>query len=259
MPKKQTLTVAELKTLLIARFNADDREQMKFNARLQQELGNEVQEETPEVAAIKSKIADRISDVAAHRLKQNRRTTPLISGQDFTPLIPLMIDEIAKGEGDEFGAMERKILETFLKAMFENIAEMTHATVPPDTNPYDESWRWVTTVLGLADERGIPPAELLTSEEAVDEITRRMFTKEQLVASFKRSTNKFVNVDAAKKIILRPMLDAMATETSEKERRELERELETTIMPQVRENARKARAIINTLLNEKVKRIYGAA
>lgn len=259
MPKKQTLAVAELKSLLIARFNAEQSKQVKLQARLQRELGNEVQEEKPEAIAIKNKFADWISDVLARRLKQNRRTTPLLSFRDFVRFVPSMINEIAKAEGDEFDAEERKMFEKFMKAIFENIFEMVHAMVPPRKNPYEEYWRWATTVLDLAAERGILPTELFTLEGATDEITRRMFTKKQFVALSKRAVNKFVDADVLKKIIVQPMLDMVADEADEEERRELEQELEAEVMPQLRETVEKTKVVINTFLGEEVERIYAAA
>ncbi|MBI2035201.1 MAG: hypothetical protein HYT12_00775 [Candidatus Liptonbacteria bacterium] len=258
MPKKQTLAVAELKSLLLARFNAGQSKQAKLQARLQQELGNEVQEEKPEAIAIKNKFADWISDVLARRLKQNRRTTPLLSSRDFVKFVPSMIDEIAKIEGGELEAEERKMFEKFMKAMFENIFEMVHAMVPPRKNPYEEYWRWTTTVLDLAAERGILPTELLALENATDEITRRMFTKKQFVALSKKAVNKLMDADMLKKIIVQPMLD-MVAEGDEKERRELEQELETELMPQLRETVEKSKVVINAWLGEEVERIYAAA
>ena len=258
MPKKQTLTVAELKSLLLARFNAEQRKQAKLQARLQQELGNEVQEEKPETIAIKNKFADWISDVLARRLKRNRRTTPLLSSRDFVKFVPSMINEIAKIEGDEPEVEERKIFEKFMKAMFENIFEMVHMMVPPRKNLYEEYWRWATTVLDLAAERGILPTELLTLENATDEIMRRMFTKKQFVTLSKKVVNKFMDADVLKKIIVQPMLD-MVAEGDEEGRRELEQELEAELMPQLRETVEKSKVVINSWLGEEVEPIYAAA
>ena len=256
MPNTQTLTVAELKSLLLARFNAEQNKQGKLKARIQQTLGNKVQEEKQEVIAIKNKLSDWISDVLARRLQQNQRTTPLLSSLDFVELVPWMINEIMKTEGDGLKAEERKMLEKFMKAMLENIFEMVHAMVPPGKNPYDEYWRWVTTVLDLAAERRIMPTELLALDENAidDEITRRIFTKEQFVALSEKSANKFMDADVFKKIIIQPMLD-MVPEGNEKERRELEQELETQLMPQLRETVEESKVVINTWLGEEVERI----
>lgn len=170
-----------------------------------------------------------------------------------------MINEIVKVKGDELEAEERKMFEKFMKVMFENIFEMVHTMVPPRKNPYEEYWRWATTVLDLASERGILPTELLALEGATDEITRRMFTKKQLVALSKRAVNKFVDADVLKKMIFQPMLDMVAAEADEEERREIEQELEVELMPQLRETVEKTKVVINTFLGEEVERIYAAA
>ncbi|MBI2121424.1 MAG: hypothetical protein HYU05_01875 [Candidatus Wildermuthbacteria bacterium] len=254
MPKKQALTVVELKALLLARFSMEESKRVKLQARLQQELGKEVQEEGPEVIAIKNRFADWISDVLARRLKRNRRTTPLLSFRDFVRFAPSMISEI---EGDKLDAESRKMFERFMKVIFSRISEMVHAVVPSRENPYEEYWRWATTVLDLAAERGSLPTELLALESMTDEITRRMFTKKQFVTLSKEATNKFVDVDMFKKVILQPMLD-MATEGDEKYRRELEQELEAELMPQLRETIEKFKVVINSWLDEEVERIYAA-
>lgn len=262
MPKKKTLTVAELKSLLLARFNAGQSKQMKLQARLQWELGNDVQEEKPEVIAIKNKFADWISGVLARRLKQNRRTTSLLSSRDFVQFvksIPSMISEIAMAEGNKLKAGERKMFEKFMKAMFENIFEMVHAMVPPRKNPYKEHWRWVTTVLDLAAERDILPTKLLALEGATDEITRRMFTKKQFVALSKRFMNKFMDAAVMKKVIFQPILDMVAAEADEEEWRKLEQEIEAEVMPQLREIAKKTKVVIDTFLDEEIERIYKVA
>lgn len=258
MHKKQTLTVAELKSLLLARLNAEQRQQAKLQVRLQRELGNEVQEEKPEVVAIMNKLTDLISDVLARRLKHDLRTTPLLSSQDFVQFIPSMVNEIVKARGDELEAEDRKMLEKCIKATLENISEMACTMVPPCTNPYEEYWRWVTTVLDLASERGIPPTELLALERTTDEITRRIVTKEQFVARFNRAMTKFTDIDVLKKMIVQPILDIVATEAGEEERREFEQQLEAELMPQLRETIEKTKVVINAYFGEEVERIYAA-
>ena len=258
MLRKQTLTVIELKSLILARFNADKSKQVKLQVRLQQEFGNEVEEKKPEDIAIENKFADLTSGVLARRLKRNRRATPLLSSRDFVRFVLPMISEIAKKEGNQLEVEERKMLEKLVKTMFENLSEKMYTMIPPRKNIYEEYWRWVTTVLDLAAERGVLPIELLTLEEATDEITRRMFTKRQFIALCKRTLNKFMDADVLKKSIIQPILD-MVAEGDEEERRELEKEIEVEIMPQLRENVEKSKAVINTFFGEEAKRIYATA
>ena len=251
--------MAELKSLLLARFNAEESNGAKLSARIQQELGNEMQEEKPEIIAIKKKFADLTCDILARRLKRNRRATPLFSSRDFVRFAPLIINELAKIEGDELEVEERKIIERVARTMFENIFEMLlHATVPPHKNPYKEYWRWVTTVLDLATERSILPTELLALENATDEIMRRMFTEKQFVTLSNKTTSKLMDADVLKKVILQPILDMDAKGDKEK-RREMEQEFEAEFMPELRGTLDKLKVVIKSLLDEEVGRIYTAA
>ncbi len=199
--KKQTLTVAELKSLIFARFSAEQRKLDKLGTRIRQQLGIEIQGEKPEDAVIDNKLMDWLSDLFAHRLKQNMCTTPLLSSQDYVPFVSLLIEIYG---GDELDGRERKRLEKFAKTMFENIVKKARAMMPSDKNLYEEYWRWVTTVLDLAAERGISPTELLALENATDEIMRRMFTKKEFIAFSKRwAANDLMDLaDMFKKMLL---------------------------------------------------------
>ena len=258
MSKKQSLTVAELKALLLANFIAKQREQGKLIVRLEQELGNTTAEENSLSLTIKEKWLDWISDTLARRLKRNRRTTPLLSPRDFNRFTSLVIDEIEKDEGEKFEVEERKMVTKFIKAMQKSIFEMVHAMVPTRKCPYEVYWQWVTIVLDLSTERRVRPTNLLTIEEANDEITRRIYSKKQFVSLSKKASRKFMDADVLKKIIIQPMLDMFPGDDKE-ERREFMRELEEEIMPQLREVVEKTKVVVNTWLDEEVGRIYKAA
>lgn len=257
--RKKSITVESLKSVLLAHFNSDQSKQAKLQERFQQALGGAVQEKTPEAIIIEKRLLDWLSDILARRLKRNRRTTPLFSSRDLVRFVPIMLNEIAEIEGEELEAEERKMLKKFMEMMFENIVKAVYAMMPPQKDPYKEYWRWIMTVFDLAAERGVPPAELLVLEEAIDEITRRMFTKKQFVALSKKGFNKLVNADALKKILVQPMLDMLSADGSEEERQEMEREIEAEIMPQLREAIEKAKVVMNGFFDEEAARIYALA
>ena len=256
--RKKSLTVEELKLLLLARFNIEQSKQAKLQERLQQALGGEVQEKKPEAIAIEKKFADWISDILARRLKRNRRASPFLSARDFVKFVPTILDIIEQAEGEKLDAEERKMFEKFMKAIFENIFEIVRSMVPEGKNPYEEFWRWTQTVLDLAAERGVLPTELFALEGMTDEITRRMFSKKEFVTLYKKAVNKFIDADTLKKILIQPLLDTI-TEDDEEERREMEKEIETEIMPQLREIVEKSKVVISNFLTDEVARIYAVA
>lgn len=256
MPTKQTLNVTELRLLLVTHFNMEQSKLMKLQARLGQAPNNEGQEEESKVAAINSKLTNWVSGVLALRLKRNRRTTPLISSRDFIQLLPTIIDEVEKVEGEKLDVKSRKVLEKFMKSMFNGIFEAVNNVVPPHKNPYEHYWRWIMTVLELAAERDILPTELLSIEEATDEITRRMYSKKQFVTLSRKATKKFMDADVLKKLIIQIEFGII---DDEEVLRSLEQDLEEVIMPQLRENMKKYKVILNEWFDAEIKRIYGAA
>ena len=139
--------------------------------------------------------------------------------------------------------------------MFDKIFEGLHSIVPPRKNLYAEYWRWVIMVLDLAEERDIPPTELLALEEANDEIARRMFTKKQFRALSEQAINKTISIKTMKKTLVEPMLDMEAG--NDKERRlELEQEIEKKIMPKLLEDIRKRKEALTIFLEQEIRRIY---
>ena len=127
--------------------------------------------------------------------------------------------------------------------------------MPPRKNLYAEYWRWVIMVLDLAEERDIPPTELLALEEANDEIARRMFTKKQFRALSEQAINKTISIKTMKKTLVEPMLDMEAG--NDKERRlELEQEIEKKIMPKLLEDIRKRKEALTIFLEQEIRRIY---
>lgn len=261
MPNNQTLTVKELKTLLRARVNAELVRSTSLQARIQRELGCEVQAEKSEVVAANNKFVELLCDIVAHRLKQNQRATPLLSSGDCDTCITLAISEMEKVKGSKFEDEDRQSIQKIMNTISGGYLELVDAMIPRDTDPYEECWRWVMTVLGLAAERGMPPNELLALESTTDEITRRMFTKERFVALNELSASRIVeNVEVlTKKIFTQLAFDLLDLEHSEEERRGLEQKIEAELMPQIRMLAEKTKAVCDTFSREEVERIYSAA
>lgn len=248
-------TVAEIKSLLIARYNAQQSRAAEVRARIQRDLGCQIPEVTPTANEIQDKFINWLSGVLARRLKRNRRTTPLISSRDCVHFVALMNDEVTKAGGDELEAEERAMLEKFVKTSFDNLSEMAHAMVPTRKNPYEEYWRWIKTVFRLANERGVTPTDLLASTDGADEIARRTLTKKQFIAISKKGIKNFTDADSLKKMLFQTLL-AMLPEDDEEGRCKLIQELEAQLMPQLREMVAKAKPVISALLNEEVERIY---
>lgn len=257
--KQTTLTEKELELLLITRFKTERSKRMRLHLLVQRELGDEVREEPPELIALEDKCVVSICEVLARRLKQNRRTTSLFSSRDYGRLAPSMMNELLKIEGRELETEERKVLENYMKVIFENLSEMMKGVVLPGKNIYDEYWRWTAIVLDLASERGISPTDLLALEGPTDEITRRLFTKEQFIVLSTKVIDRSTDAARLKKAVLEPMFDLAATRLDQRERRELRNELEKVFYPKLCERLAKTKEVlIKVWLGEEVKRIYGA-
>jgi hypothetical protein len=256
MLNKQTLTEAQLKSLILVRFNMQKANQVKLSTRIEQELGDEFQAEDPAETVIKNDFLNLISGLLACRLLRNNLTEPLITPEDYNQIEHWILTEVSKLTGAEPTNKERESCKKYLVSMFENITEMVHEIVPPNTNRYEEYWKWVTTALDVASERGVLPEGLFELEGVSDEITRRMYSKEQYINISKRTQAKMLDFDTFKKNMFMPMIDLYADDATEEERRELEDDFDVELKPQILKRFEKMEAIFNTFLNEEVARIY---
>jgi hypothetical protein len=265
MLEKPILATTELKSLLLAHCEVEWKKQISLAARLQQTHGNEIAKEMESNAflAARSKLVDWFCDLLARRLQQNQHATPLLTIQDSAQFVPLLIDEIdimMNARGLKLETAQRNMFDGFLNSLCKNVFEMLCEIVRlPNENPYEGYWRWVTTVLDLATERGIQPTMLLTSEAAFDEITRRMLTKEQYIAATKLITAKFVNIDALKEMLVQPMLDMLSVDLDREERDEFEREIESELELLLHKFRDENEKVVRAYISEEVGRIYGTA
>lgn len=260
MPENQTIPLAELKSLLVALFKTEEGIVTKLKARLYEEFDNWNYQENPADLARRNKCTDWMCDTLARRMKQDRRITPLLSHQDWAEFaIPMVIEEFEQKKGYELDPNEQKMIEKLVSRMFEEVSEMIDSIVLQGKTPYDEYWRWVTTTLELATEQCIPPTKLLTLENGLDEISRRMFTKEQFLAYSHRRVKKFTDIDSFKKAFIQPMLEALSLQLDDDELRETVQEIEADIMPELINGMEKIKVVLNTFFDEEAERIYGIA
>lgn len=254
MPKKQSLTVEELKTLVLARFHSVQSSYERMEAKIQQELGGEVATEEAEARAIKDKLLDSMVSVMAGRLKRNRHSVPLLSSRDLARLIPSLLEELEQMADHKLDGIERKLFTKILKFAFEQLCEMVDLMTPTTQQErYEEYWNWINTVLELAAERCMPATELLALEEVRDEITRRTATKKQYIERNKKALSILTAPDFIENKIIQPLLSLVEDEA---ERLELEQELQTNIIPKLSEGIEKSKATMKAWFEEEVTRIY---
>jgi len=250
--KKRELTIVDLKLLMVALFNMQQAKQAKLQECIQRALGNKVQQERPAVIAIRNKLVEAVSSILARRLKTSRRNTSLFSSRDFAKIIPSIFEAIEHAEDIELNEEERGMLEEMMREEVKNTLEVMAEFMWS----YEDYWRWVKIVMDVASERRVPTLEIFKLEGVYDEIMRRLFSRKELTALYKRAVSKFMRVDTMKKIVIQPMLKSLITDADAKERRNLKRELEAEFMPELRNIIKKSKEVFKIWLNEEIVRIY---
>jgi len=263
--KKSNLSAKEIKSLLMAKNDVRMFIQKTFNKKIGEAIHQEIQpEESPAQVAVKNGFTNQFFDLIADRLSKNQQDILLFSSSDLPLLTSAIVKLVEKEQGYELDVDERKLIEKLIGSLFEGMLGMLHDMVPDSScNLYVEYWRWIDTVLNLSAERGIPATEIFKTEAQCDEITRRLYSKEQfLVQNNKDILGKFT-AEKLKKTIILPILNAMIeVETGEEEedreeiRQELEKELEKEVMPQIRIFVEAAKNIGREWIDKEINRIY---
>jgi|GEM_PF-3165025 hypothetical protein len=251
---KQALTEEELRLLLGVVFNAGWSNRAKLEARMEEQIGEEVQEENPQVIAIRSRFMDLVSGVFAHRLMQGRCTTSLVLPQDLDNFVSSAIEDIVEIEinVDELGLSE-SIIETTLRLSPINLC--------------GDYWRWVKTLLDFAAERGMLPIRSaaergmlpikLLVQNAKDEITRQMLTKDEFAVSSRLGmSTSSMDPDVVRNGMIQTL---NGLKPDDKKRREVMKEIDEELMPRVHDDIARCEAVLTAWLDEEIDRIYGVA
>lgn len=263
MSKRPNLSIEELTALLRARFNSN-RANMSRLDELMKEVGVEqsFKCDAPDAEIISAALVDTMCELVAKRLKRSRRSTPLLSPRDFPRHVKSMLYCCEELTGYICGSAEFKTYEALLNAVFGSFCDGFFVMVPDDKNPYDEYWRWIATTVNLAAERGVSPIEFYASQEAVDEITRRMFNKDEFIALISEGTAKLADPELFRKIILEilpTVLKVVPDAIEANERQQLEQGLDEGSMPGVRDYTGKVQVALATWVAEEASRIYATA
>lgn len=256
------ISVEELRELLLAEYKIGQSIAQKLQERIQRRSDQPmpVQAEDPRSAIVKDKIIGSLYEMTARRLKRNRREVPLFSKRDIVKLIPQIIGSIEQMSGEKFGTRESVKLKSLFKTILCNLFDIASdgsflpggvAYVAGKTDQYEAYWRRIRTILALARERNIKPVECLTDQ---DEITRRLYSKEEYNALFQKVMSKSFDPEILKKAFFQPIIGMFAD--SPEELKKIERDFEAELMPQIAGYVKAAKQEVDSFISEAIARIY---
>jgi hypothetical protein len=196
------LNADEIRELLVARYNVDQRRKKKVTLPpMLQGLDLGVN------PGMHPKVMDTLFsatfDKMAERLASGSKEITLLTDEDFSDMIPQMLP-LFEELGDMINPDTRTATIEGLRSMFDGMKSMTIASPRSGETAYEVNWRWLNNVCQLADELEMPRMELLTYEDAgdaLDELDRRQYTREEYRAHharFSASLNKKQLIELAK-------------------------------------------------------------
>jgi hypothetical protein len=145
--------------------------------------------------------------------------------------------------------MAETVIKTSLKGYFDYALSMVD-----DRNPYDEYWRMITVIETLANDEMLAPDAVLTAE-MYDEVTRRLYTREQYLAQAEKALKIVADPEALLNSMITPALDLLCSDDPEL-RAEIEDEIREMMTAQLMPLFTKMESAMRVMMTEEADRIY---
>jgi hypothetical protein len=181
---EKSLTIEELRNLLIADYWGTLQEEKKLWKRLR-EVAGEVTQELPKISEVfNNQIVSRLAEITANHLLNK---TPAAIPVHF-----LSVEDLKSAALEEENPETQMVMLIALHIAGEEVVELAEKWFWlqwlrfPQENFYETYWRWIEAVLERSEEQGISPIELVKNQEERDEITRRIFNPEEFSQYYER-------------------------------------------------------------------------
>ncbi len=202
------LTVDELAVIMEKYFYAKQKKQVEMMKRFQEFFGG-VGMEVPvnDISEIEAEVIRAILKATAYHLKNGDNN--LLTDRDIMEIASETISRLPGSdvmEGDEID---------FARSLLANILKGTKYLLIHEDWQYRRS---IEAIFEISKEKGISPEEFLSREEAIDEITRRMFDRNEFVVLIEREFKELIEEGIVDQIMLQPLLGFMGG----KEKKEVE-------------------------------------
>ncbi len=154
---------------------------------------------------------DEVSRVIARNLMQDNHDVPLLPREEYDRIMLILYDRICQVEDWRFDHEYRLATTKFFGEVLCNEngekADIAAQMIPHDVDTYDQYWSMVFAIFEFAKEREVLLEELADDVDATDEISRRLFTKEQYIDVQKRQMLNYFFPKKLMEQIIAPLID----------------------------------------------------
>ena len=237
--------------MLLAKVFSDNRDAESLKRFVRESLG----QAEPVVSPLENKVGDALLDltatIIARRLYKGDTEVTLLSSKDLLEMGPQLM-ELVREDNTEMTDDDAVIFLKAMESVIDNLVALTFDNLCGDEHPYDYYHRWFEVVLTYADELNCAPEDLFSMESCQDEVTRRIYTKEQLRENFRRRQLKYTP-ETLIKTIINPMLNAFGDDEEDRAFAEMMR---AQLEPGIRANFEKTQPLFKIWFETCLKRVF---
>ncbi len=199
-----------------------------------------------------------ISKSIAKKLKAGDHESKVIDDEIIDKIVVILIKHL-KGVSEEIISKEdvneaKKIFGQMLRQMEQQLSSFFY----PGKNYFDESERLILTISDCAAKKKITAEEFLSEARNMDEVTAKMYSKEEYLTMKYYSVRQFENLDAFLEFLVegvaKPILQSLGFSTEE-----MISQIETMKKGFIEEYAPKFPALsqmLRSVIEEDARRIY---
>lgn len=244
----------QLVALIVANLNYDNTRLNEINRQVNEALGEPTAKASDEDTELMTSTTKQVAELLARRLLDNNPNVPLYSDDDLEAFINQMIKTKEADSGMNLEDEETAVFIQVLKGIFKAFMDAIVQDSPEQL--YSTYLQWVETVITVARERCQDPAYLASTQEGVDEVTRRLYTMDEYISLRRKALASFLDENFFRKAMVESTVAVLASSFDEDELAELRTAVETQIEPMIKSRVPVSRQITERQIADDITRIY---
>ncbi|HSV94801.1 MAG TPA: hypothetical protein VLH94_02405 [Spirochaetia bacterium] len=249
------LSVATIEAILVGKFLYEEKRSAQYSQRIQNALGVPVP--TTDSKELSDQLKMFMAGSIAKKLFRNDRSDSLFSVDECDQLI---FDHLYKKFEDDTNVNDedKRLIINSVKLMVSGMVDSIMSLVDgPD--PYDQYFKIINTIEFLANEECLPLDEPLP-DELYDEVTRRIYTKEEYVSLNEKGLKLISDPEALLKVLMKPVIDNLLKDLDpefiQEMREEIEVEMKELVSLQFAPLFEKLGKVTKEIVTEETNRLY---
>lgn len=193
------LTTEQIKNLLLAKVKAEQAKLEELLSRIHKAINKHesVLEKDESTREISNFLYNWQCELIADRLKNNDRTIPLLTHDDYRDFQVALTSKVFEliGNFKELDLESQKQIDNQMKEMFDFALSFNNDSLKNIRKSYADEWKWIDFIIKMSQEKDMDPEDLMQISRVRDEMTKASVTKKEFVSQYKRILAEYNDIN----------------------------------------------------------------